>query len=120
MKVSEINDGQKATWMLTGTMLDVNVGSQSITADLAAAQKDTEQIVTVFLDSQALLQLETGQWYVASVIIPAIKTHLIDTGQVDEQGNPQMILEALPLDTDEVSLVLWALPEIAIQKGGTI
>lgn len=121
MQVSEINEGQKATWSLTGTDLIVTAGAQSITADLAAAQSDTEQIITVFLDNQMQLQIGTGQWYVASVIVPAARTALADSGQVDEEGNPELIQETLPLDTDGVSLVLWALPDLVVQtEGGTI
>ena len=122
MKVSEINAGKKADWTLDGTNLTITIGEdQAITTDLAAAQKDTEQIVTVFLDGQANLHVETGQWYVASIIIPAKKTHMIESEELDEQGDPQIIKETLPLDPDDVSLVLWALHPIAIkEEGGTL
>jgi len=122
MKVSEINAGKKADWTLDGTNLTITIGEdQAITTDLAAAQKDTEQIVTVFLDGQANLHVGTGQWYVASIIIPAKKTRMIKSAKLDEQGDPQMITKNLPLNTDDVSLVLWALHPIAIkEEGGTL
>lgn len=121
MKVQEINEGTKAEYSLTGTMLTVTVGSQSVEIDLTAAQSDSQQVVDVSLGEDRQLQLGVAKWYVANAIIPPEKMHLVDSGQVDENGDPVLIPEALPLDADEVSLVLWALPALTVNnEGGTL
>lgn len=119
MKVQEINEGTKAEYSLNGTVLAVAVGSQSINIDLAAAQSDTQQVVDICLDGDLNLQAKVEKWYVANIIIPPQKTHLVDSGQVDEENNPVLVPETLPIDLDEVSLILWALP-VTTNEGGML
>lgn len=121
MKVQEINEGTKAGYSLIGTMLTVTVGTQSVDIDLVASQQDTQQVVDVSLDENRQLKLGVEKWYVASIVIPPQKMHLVDSGQVDENDNPILLPETLPLDMDEVSLILWALPTLtANSEGGTL
>lgn len=110
MKVQEINEGIKADYSLDGSILTISVGDQSINIDLTAVQSDTQQVIDISLDGELKLQDRVEKWYVANVVIPPQKTHFIDSGQTDENDNPVLLPETLPIDLDEVSLILWALP----------
>lgn len=52
----------------------------------------------------------TGR-YVAQVDIPPRAYVEVETGEIDEQGNPVMILQPVPLDMDKVTLTLWSVKE---------
>ncbi|WP_027717308.1 hypothetical protein [Desulfovirgula thermocuniculi] len=113
MIVREVNEGPKIDYALNGTVL--SLGSGTISIDLAARQQDTETVIDICRDDGHLVE-GMGRWYVATIIIPPRRYHLVDTGQVDENGAPVLAREALPLDTGSVVLNLWALPK---QEGGS-
>ena len=114
MIVREVNEGPKIEHALDGTVLALAGGAVSI--DLAARQQDTETVLDICRDNGHLVE-GMGRWYVATIIIPPKRYHLVDTGQVDENGAPVMAPEVLPIDTDTVVLNLWALPETS--EGGS-
>jgi len=123
LRIQEINEGTKAGYSLTGALLTITVGTQSLEVDLVTAQQDTEQVVDVSLDGERKIRIGVEKWYVANVIIPPQKTHLVESDEVDENENPQFMQEILPLNVDEVSLVLWALPAFTVDndnEGGLI
>jgi hypothetical protein len=107
MIVREVNEGPKIDYALDGTVLTLGGGAVSI--DLAARQQDTETVIDICRDDGHLVE-GVGRWYVATIIIPPRRYHLVDTGQVDENGAPVLAREALPLDTNSVVLNLWAVP----------
>ncbi|WP_422448177.1 AAA family ATPase [Thermoanaerobacterium sp. DL9XJH110] len=114
MIVREINEGPKIDYTLDGTVLTLGGGAVSV--DLATRQQDTETVIDICRDDGHLVE-GMGRWYVATIIIPPRRYHLVDTGQVDENGAPVLASEALPLDLDAVVLNLWALPETS--EGGS-
>jgi len=111
--ITNVNDGPKATYSLDGTSLNVSVQNVGdINIDLQAKQSDVQKNVDISLDrSFSRLVKGVGAWYVASIEIPPISTELYDTGQVDENGDPVMAKQELPLDTTKVKVHLWGLPE---------
>lgn len=46
---------------------------------------------------------------VATIEIPPARTEEVDTGNVDEDGNPVMELNQIPLDPDLVTVTLWTI-----------
>lgn len=114
MNVREVNEGSKVEYELNGTNLILGGGAVSI--DLASRQSDTETVIDIYQSAAGLVE-GLGRWYVATVVIPPHRYHLVDTGQVDENGAPVLAPEALPLDTDAVLLNLWALPQT--NEGGS-
>lgn len=114
MIVREVNEGQKIDYSLTGTVLTLAGGAVSV--DLAARQQDTETVIDICQNDGHLVE-GMGRWYVATIIIPPKRYHLVDTGQVDENGAPVLVPEALPIDTDAVVLNLWAL--LQTSEGGS-
>lgn len=115
MKVLNVNNGQKANYDLNGTQLTLSTPSAgSLTVDLAARQKDVRNTVDISLNNDFTGIAEgVGSWYVANIIIPAKEVEVYDTGEVDEEGEPVTDVRDLPLDTNDVVLNLWGLPENA-------
>jgi len=108
MIVREINEGPKIDYALDRTVLGLGGGAVSI--DLAARQQDTETVIDICRDDGHLVE-GMGRWYVATIIIPPRRYHLVNTGQIGDNGAPVLAPEPLPLDLDAVVLNLWALPE---------
>ena len=122
MKIQHVNTGTKATYKVNGNLLNLAVpGVPSITLDLNEELKDTASVVAVSLN-QCFTQLErgVGNWYIASIKIPAREYDLVETGEVDEEGWPIMQEEALPVDMRDVVLCLWGIPDIAITESEVI
>jgi len=107
MIVREVNEGPKIDYALNGTVLTLGGGAISI--DLAERQADTETVIDICRKDGQLVE-GPSRWYVATIIIPPRRYHLVDAGQVDENGAPVLAREALPLDIDSVVLNLWAVP----------
>ncbi|MGG1598460.1 AAA family ATPase [Paenibacillus naphthalenovorans] len=107
MIISEVSQGQKATYSVTGTVLTIG----TVTIDLQERQKSVQNVVDVCLDNQLQTMAEgLGAWYVATIVVPPIERELYDTGEVDDQGDPVMAERDLPLDMSKVQLRLWGLP----------
>ena len=107
MIITNVNGGRKADFSVNGTVL--TVGEVSI--DLQERQRSTERVVDVCLDNQLKTMREgMGAWYVATVVIPSKQTELYQTGQTDENGDPEYAERDRTLDVSKVELKLWALP----------
>jgi len=48
-----------------------------------------------------------AELYVAQIDIPARQYIEVDSGEVDKDGEPKFVPEAVPFDTDNVTLTLW-------------
>ena len=108
MIITEINQGPKATYSLQGKVL--TIGGQ-VSIDLQERQSDLQKVIDICLDNQLQTMREgLGAWYVATIVIPPKQRQLVDSGEVDEEGNPQMKEEDLPIDLTKVELRLWTLP----------
>lgn len=71
------------------------------------------QHVRIWLDpdgSYSLNPHKNHYWQVAEFDVPKIQYQQVDTGEVDEDGNPIMVSEALPLDLTNVEIEKWDLP----------
>lgn len=107
MIITSLNEGPKADYSLNGTVLTIH----GVAIDLAARQQDVQTVVDVSIGSDLNSAAEgVGAWYVATIVVPPREYELVDSGQTDENGNPIMIPQALPLDMSKVELRLWALP----------
>lgn len=107
MIISHINAGQKVPYSISGTTLTVG----EVTIDLQQRQTTNQEVFNISLDNQLQsMRQGVGAWYVATVVIPAKKYSLQDTGEKDEEGNAVYEEVELPLDTNKVELRLWGLP----------
>ena len=114
MKIQHVNTGEKAKYRLNGTLLNIEVpGVTPTTIDLQEELKDVAAVVDISLN-QGFTQLErgVGNWYIASIKIPAREYDLVETGEVDEEGWPKLVEEALPVNMRDVVLCLWGIPAI--------
>ncbi|RDY70333.1 AAA family ATPase [Halobacillus trueperi] len=108
MIITNVNDGKKAGFSVSGTVLTI----REVSVDLQERQRSTERVIDVCLDNQLQTMREgMGAWYVATVIIPAKQTELYDTGKKDEEGDAVYAERDRGLDMGKVELKLWALPE---------
>ena len=113
MRIQHVNTGKKAKYKVSRTLLQLAVeGAEPITLDLDGELRDVAAVVDVSLN-QGFTKLErgVGNWYVASVKIPAREYDLVDTGEVDEEGWPIYQEEALGVNMRDVVLCLWGVPE---------
>lgn len=118
MIIANVNSGRKAEYSLSGTNLTVDVPEVgSLTVDLQDKQQENKRTVNISLDKSYDRFAEgVGAWYVANIIVPGKSYELVDTGEVDEEGEPIMKRETLPLDMSKVELHLWGLPESVSEK----
>lgn len=116
MKVNELNEGEKAAYNLTENILKIEINGQSLEIDLAAEQKKEKRTIDICLNKKGEIVREVNNWYIANIHIPAIKYELQDTGEIDEQGNAVYEKVKKPLNTDEVIVDLWELPNFILNQ----
>lgn len=119
MKIVEKNEGRKIDYALDGTKLEFHDGA--LTIDLARYQKDDPVTRDIMVDSDGYLIMGRGRYYVAQVEIPAREYEETETpATVAEEENeggmnmPSVIRTPLPLNTDDVTLYLFAIDGIII------
>lgn len=114
MKVQHVNSGTKAKWRTRGTVLQLTVpGVEPIEIDLNKELQDVAVTVDVSLNADfTKLEKGVGNWYVASIKIPAREYDYQPSGEVDEDGYD--ILEEVPADVNmrDVTLCLWGIPDM--------
>ncbi len=126
MIIEEVSPGQKALYELATNAngepkLTISVNDQSVTVNLAEKEQDVEVLVDISLGEGGTLIEGIGKWYVATIIIPPRTYHMVDTGQVNENGEPIMVPEADPVNPDNIKLCLWGLPEATVPtEGGSL
>ena len=110
MNLVAMNDGSTIACALIGSVL--HFGDPAfLTLDLAELEADTERVVTVYADGEGALTLAGGN-YVAIVVIPPRRYALTEVEE-DGMDGPVTVTKpvAQPLNTDAVTVKLWALPE---------
>ncbi len=102
MIVTKIQPEPYVGWDLEGTKLIVG----GIEIDLEQEQKDSQVIMDICMKNGELA-VGLGDTYVASVIIPPAKYELVETDELDENGNPIYSMNKIPLDLESIELILW-------------
>lgn len=114
MKIQHVNTGTKAKWRTKGTTLQLTVdGVEPIEIDLNEELRDVAVTVDVSLNADfTKLEKGVGNWYIASIKIPAREYDYQPTGDYDDEGYD--ILEEVPCDVDmkDVILCLWGIPDM--------
>lgn len=92
---------------LAGTVLTVDGHA----IDLAQRQQDVATIIDLSLGTDGAIVEGKGQgWYAANIVIPPATYTEVDTGTKDADGNPIIGRQKNALNTDLVTINLWALP----------
>lgn len=109
MILQEINEGPKIPYILDEETKTITLDNK-ISIDLEDEQTGVEKVIDISLDNNKELIKGVGKWYVANIVLPSIQYELVDTGETDDQGQPVKEKHRLPLNLDDVELILWALP----------
>lgn len=115
MNVVEMNEGKKISYNLTGTTLDFADGALAL--NLARYQQDEAVTRDIMVDADGYLTTGKGRYYAAQVEIPAREYTEVDTQTADGDTAGQSegaTRTPLPLDTDDVTLYLFAIDGITI------
>lgn len=102
MITTKIQPGPYAEVALDGTKLII----EDIEIDLEEEQKDSQIIIDICRKNGELI-IGLGDAYVVSIIIPPAKYELVETDELDDEGNPIYSMNKIPLDLESVELVLW-------------
>lgn len=113
MIVKEMNQGKKIDYVVDGTNKTITFidGENEVIVDLDSSQKEVENVIDISFDKNRNLIKGVGEWHVANVVIPPAEYGMVDTGEVNEQGDPIKEEIKLPLFVENVELTLWNLPE---------
>lgn len=104
MNIRYTQSGPFINYALNGSVLTVG----DLVIDLSVSQEDSQIAIDITRDGNTLTKGLGGRGgYVASVTLPPKQYNLVDTGTVDNYGNPVLNRVALPLDTNKVMLSLW-------------
>ena len=104
MNIIEKNEGVKIPYEIKGTKITFD---DMLTIDLKRYQKNEERVIDISLDSEDILQMGLGRWYVANIAIPPKEYEFIES---EVNGEKELIQIEKTLDMEKVSLTLWALP----------
>ena len=105
MIVHRKNDGTYVPYELAGTAL--SFGNGLLRVDLSEYECDWPIQLDICEDETGTLVLGPSFRYIAQVDICA-RTSTIEVGPADDFGFPKLKKVAAPLDTDKVTLTLWA------------
>ena len=84
----------------------VTVGGQAYNTE----ERQAQSAVMIDLRQEGGQITEGGAGFqVATIEIPPIRTEDVDTGEVDEDGNPVIERRQIPLDPDLVTVILWTI-----------
>lgn len=120
VQVVEINEGKKIEWKQNGYQLSFRDEDLAIRCD--TRQRDYPIQIDISLDDNGNLITGVGNYYVAQILIPAIKYEYVEVEDDDEEreskqntmnGDDKTERVALPLDMSDVVLTLWAVGNIA-------
>ena len=114
MKIIEKNHGRYIDFYMEGSRISFDGGKLII--DLEKEQRGGETVVDISLDRDGAAVVGVSDWYTAQIRIPPRKFEVRENGITDAMGFRQIEKGRLPLNTEEVTLTLWAMEE----KNGTL
>jgi hypothetical protein len=103
MLVKHVAAGPVSDYVLEGSMLTI----AGVNIDLASRQSDVATTVDLTVDRTGAVTEGLSGSYVASVVIPPRQYQLVDSGEIDVDGEPIIERQPLPLNVGAVLLFLW-------------
>ena len=97
-----------------GPHVDVSIDQALVTIsgnqyDTETRQEDSDQVIDLRADSYGAVVEGGAGHQVASIRIPPYQTEEVNTGETDEEGNPIIERNRLPINPDQVVITLWTL-----------
>lgn len=108
MRIVNVNEGRYADFRLDGSCLTIG---ENLTIDLVREQRGYDVTLDVCSDSDGKLAVGQGIRYVCQIFIPGRSYLIRETGISDDMGFRQIEKTAQPLDTEQITLYLWAVEE---------
>lgn len=111
MNIIEKNAGRKIPYKVSGTKITFD---DELMLNLTKYERDDTNHLDICRDAYGNLGngVPSGSGkYVAQIDIPPRAYNVVETGLEDEDGNPVVKREAIPLDMDKVTLTLWSVEE---------
>lgn len=105
MRMQTRGAGPHADVSVSGS--EVTVGE--VTVNCESRQDESAVMIDLRQDKSGPVTEGGSGRQVASVYIPPRHYHEVETGEADEDDNPVMSREAVPLDPDQVLVTLWTI-----------
>lgn len=119
MQIKEINQGQKIPYVFDKENKTISFDGELV-INLAESQSDVKKVIDISLNKEKKLIEGTAQWYVANLVIPAVQYDFVDTGEVNENGESVVAKVKVPLNVDDIELILWAIPSNYKKENGGV
>jgi len=103
MIIERIASGPVADHGVVGSQLTV----AGFAIDLADRQSDVVTTIDLTVDQVGVVQEGLAGRYVASVMLPPRAYQIVDSSELDSDGNPLQVRQLQPINMDTVKLVLW-------------
>jgi len=98
-----------------GSVFFAGKGENTVSIDLEAAQQDRSTTLMISQDYSGTLMVGEGPLTAALIDIPAARTQLVETGELNEKDEPIKVVEKIPVDVDNCTLTLFPL-EYELEK----
>ena len=98
-----------------GSVFFAGKGENTVSIDLETAQQDRSTTLMISQDYSGTLMVGEGPLTAALIDIPAARTQLVETGELNEKDEPIKVVEKIPVDVDNCTLTLFPL-EYALEK----
>lgn len=98
-----------------GSVFFAGKGENTISIDLETAQQDRSTTLMISQDYSGTLTVGEGPLTAALIDIPAARTQLVETGELNEKDEPIKVVEKIPVDVDNCTLTLFPL-EYPLEK----
>lgn len=109
MKIIEKTKGRYIDFCVEGSCICFDGGK--LIFDLEKEQRGGETVVDISLDRGGRVVASVSDWYAAQIRIPPRKFEIRENGITDAMGFRQIEKRRLPLNTEDVTLTLWAMEE---------
>ena len=96
----------------------VILGDDEMTLNLSKYERDDAVHIDIGLNSRDFLTFGVSDRYAVQIDIPAREYDLVDSGEVDDKGEPRMNKVAQPFSMANVEVTLWGRAEVAEQTEG--
>lgn len=104
MIIVEKTPGEKIPYELAGNLLMIN---QELYLNLPAYQRDYPVSLDITRNEYGMLVMGISRTYVAQIDIPAREYVEVDTGEVNDDGQPITEFQPQPFNIETVTLTLW-------------
>lgn len=105
MIIVEKTEGKKISVNQMGENLIVL--GDAVYLNLTVYERDFPVSLDFCRNEYGMLTMGLARSYVAQIVVPAREYIEVDTGEIDEEGNPVKEMQAQSFDMNKVTITLW-------------